>query len=415
MINRMILGDARIKWLLSGVSADKIPLESNIRCQISRFGRYIFKLRYAISFAVFFFVFIKLLFLYLFQFFFRKSILSNNISSVIIGVGRGYEVKSVIKFFEINSNNSIIVDNAFVIDNFFRCNRVGFYNLLSSALYSLGCFYSILKYKGQDELISLILEKSVKNIVAFSYFRAFFIELKKIQDNIVIYIDVVILQSLAAISVELKVINVTHGLIKLINPYIYPEYYSIYVYSEEERQYLLSLGLKSRICVYKSSNIKHKEKSVVIFMTDLMISADVSDLKNVIKLFKLFDYKIQVKLHPLNYSSKKFSKENSIEKHNWGDKLDLSNIEMIGDIDTTSVLTEKKPSFVVAWDSTALCEALKSGIIPINMKDSNLDTSVMVYPIRRKTLIWPNDSSVVRKYLTGDVSSDSIVESLRTR
>jgi hypothetical protein len=122
-----------------------------------------------------------------------------------------------------------------------------------------------------------------------------------------------------------------------------------------------------------------------------------------------------VKLHPLNYSSKKFSKENSIEKHNWGDKLDLSNIEMIGDIDTTSVLTEKKPSFVVAWDSTALCEALKSGIIPINMKESNLDTSVMVYPIRRKTLIWPNDSSVVRKYLTGDVSSDSIVESLRTR
>jgi hypothetical protein len=394
----MILGDARIKWLLSGVSADKIPLESNIRCQISRFSRYIFKLRYAISFAVFFFVFIKLLFLYLFQFFFRKSILSNNISSVIIGVGRGYEVKSVIKFFEINSNNSIIVDNAFVIDNFFRCNRVGFYNLLSSALYSLGCFYSILKYKGQDELISLILEKSVKNIVAFSYFRAFFIELKKIQDNIVIYIDVAILQSLAAISVELKVINVTHGLIKLINPYIYPEYYSIYVYSEEERQYLLSLGLKSRIYVYKSSNIKHKEKSVVIFMTDLMISADVSDLKNVIKLFKLFDYK-----------------ENSIEKHNWGDKLDLSNIEMIGDIDTTSVLTEKKPSFVVAWDSTALCEALKSGIIPINMKESNLDTSVMVYPIRRKTLIWPNDSSVVRKYLTGDVSSDSIVESLRTR
>ena len=220
---------------------------------------------------------------------------------------------------------------------------------------------------------------------------------------------------MAAISVELKVINVTHGLIKLINPYIYPEYYSIYVYSEEERQYLLSLGLKSRICVYKSSNIKHKEKSVVIFMTDLMISADVSDLKNVIKLFKLFDYKIQVKLHPLNYSSKKFSKENSIEKHNWGDKLDLSNIEMIGDIDTTSVLTEKKPSFVVAWDSTALCEALKSGIIPINMKELNLDTSVMVYPIRRKTLIWPNDSSVVRKYLTGDVSSDSIVESLRTR
>ena len=220
---------------------------------------------------------------------------------------------------------------------------------------------------------------------------------------------------MAAISVELKVINVTHGLIKLINPYIYPEYYSIYVYSEEERQYLLSLGLKSRIYVYKSSNIKHKEKSVVIFMTDLMISADVSDLKNVIKLFKLFDYKIQVKLHPLNYSSKKFSKENSIEKHNWGDKLDLSNIEMIGDIDTTSVLTEKKPSFVVAWDSTALCEALKSGIIPINMKELNLDTSVMVYPIRRKTLIWPNDSSVVRKYLTGDVSSDSIVESLRTR
>ena len=220
---------------------------------------------------------------------------------------------------------------------------------------------------------------------------------------------------MAAISVELKVINVTHGLIKLINPYIYPEYYSIYVYSEEERQYLLSLGLKSRIYVYKSSNIKHKEKSVVIFMTDLMINADVSDLKNVIKLFKLFDYKIQVKLHPLNYSSKKFSKENSIEKHNWGDKLDLSNIEMIGDIDTTSVLTEKKPSFVVAWDSTALCEALKSGIIPINMKELNLDTSVMVYPIRRKTLIWPNDSSVVRKYLTGDVSSDSIVESLRTR
>ena len=225
---------------------------------------------------------------------------------------------------------------------------------------------------------------------------------------------------MAAISVELKVINVTHGLIKLINPYIYPEYYSIYVYSEEERQYLLSLGLKSRIYVYKSSNIKHKEKSVVIFMTDLMISADVSDLKNVIKLFKLFDYKIQVKLHPLNYSSKKFSKENSIEKHNWGDKLDLSNIEMIGDIDTTSVLTEKKPSFVVAWDSTALCEALNMKIIPISMMEllnKKATGHLNVYRFRNRSLLWPSEKNIISEIVANysQESYNETIEMLRSR
>ena len=80
----------------------------------------------------------------------------------------------------------------------------------------------------------------------------------KENNDCIIYTSNAILASHAAILSGFKVINLYHGLMGAISPNTYPEYHSIYVYSEDEREYLLNSGIESEVCVYPYECITNK-------------------------------------------------------------------------------------------------------------------------------------------------------------
>ena len=220
---------------------------------------------------------------------------------------------------------------------------------------------------------------------------------------------------MAAISVELKVINVTHGLIKLINPYIYPEYYSIYVYSFDEKRYFENIGVTSKVYVYPAIKNKLHNKNVILFMADDVSRVDSKELSDLIYQFKLHGYSIFMKMHPLHNASREFKSEYGLEDIVWNNIFDTSELEILSGEDATFVLKEKQPSFVVGWHSTALCEALNSNVIPIIMSDSSRDSSLGVYPSERRSLLWPVECNIIKNLLLNYSSYEDTIYMLKTR
>jgi len=105
-----------------------------------------------------------------------------------------------------------------------------------------------------------------------------------------------------------------------------------------------------------------------------------------------------VKIHPLHFSSRDFKSKHNIKDNEWDNIFDTSECEILSlkDKDGMYVIKERRPSFVVGWHSTALCEALNSNVIPILMNDhSSRDNSFEIYHLERRSLLWPSEYETV--------------------
>ncbi len=68
-----------------------------------------------------------------------------------------------------------------------------------------------------------------------------------------------------------------------------------------------------------------------------------------------------------------------------------------------SALERLKPRLVVSWFSTALDDALMSGVIPVSVcSDDDRSVSDMVYPLFQRCLRWPTDRETIRHLLGED-------------
>jgi hypothetical protein len=255
----------------------------------------------------------------------------------------------------------------------------------------------------------------LQNIPSYTYLRAFFVDFIKENNDCIIYTSNAILASHAAILSGFKVINLYHGLMGAISPNTYPEYHSIYVYSEDEREYLLNSGIESEVCVYPYECITNKSKSVIFFMADNISRVESKELLDLIHQFKSHDYSIVIKIHPLHNASREFKSEYGLKDIVWNNIFDTSELEILSGEDATFVLIEKQPSFVVGWQSTALCEALNSNVIPIMMSDSSRDTSLDVYPAERRALVWPVECNIIKNLLLNYSSYEDTIYMLKTR
>ena len=85
-------------------------------------------------------------------------------------------------------------------------------------------------------------------------------------------------------------------------------------------------------------------------------------------------------------------------------KLSINNDnihEVSSELDGSDVIKDISPKFVIGWTSTSLCEALNMGVIPITMSNCNSEYNdqMNVYPLYRKTLLWPLNCSVINKII----------------
>jgi len=210
----------------------------------------------------------------------------------------------------------------------------------------------------------------------------------------------------ASINSKIKTVNIYHGLISMINPDTFPAFDEIYVYSTNERKYLKEMRVESEIMLYPQAVVQCHEKIIIIFLpTMLNEGADV--LASIISLFVLNNYKVYAKTHPLNVAW---------EIKKWSSIINIDSIIFIENLyNTSSAIEHYKPEFVISWTSTSLCEALNMGIIPITLGDENeyYGDPYQVYPIYKKSLLWPRDNQVIEKLILSKSDYNSIINDLR--
>ena len=74
------------------------------------------------------------------------------------------------------------------------------------------------------------------------------------------------------------------------------------------------------------------------------------------------------------------------------------------------LMRSERPKFIAGWSSTTLCEALRQGIIPIDLWKINLQENQKFSPynFRKRTVWWQEDQDILLKLL--DDSEEKLIE-----
>ena len=80
--------------------------------------------------------------------------------------------------------------------------------------------------------------------------------------------------------------------------------------------------------------------------------------------------------------------------------------------DASEAILSLRPSFTIGWRSTALCESLRHGIVPISLSNKEntkgiLDHNIrfytldaeIVYPFKKRTLSWKEEKERIFELL----------------
>lgn len=308
------------------------------------------------------------------------------------------------KYFYIESFNS---------KQFTRIKRLNFWDIFNEFHLTFREFTHVFSRLSPEERKGFALKQASASLSVFSYFACLFKNLKNENSNIKIFSGGTHLISAAAITAGARTYWLSHGLIapaKLQgadierNPLKYyipiPQYDYIYLYSKDEKTYLNDHGVSSQIMLYDFEKIKNLKNKLVIFMPCFDSSLDFQELEIVIDLFKKYNYKIIIKLH-ISYVGGlqlEFAKRKNL--------LISRNIKTSG----AELMRSERPKFIAGWSSTTLCEALRQGIIPIDLWKINLheDQKFSPYNFRKRTIWWQEDQEMLLKLL--DDSEEKLIE-----
>jgi len=351
-------------------------------------------------------------FYYYFKQFSIKNELSTcqHMSSILLYSGRGgYELDHFKKIFNVK-DMSICQINGFNLVDFMKVKKISLRVFLISVHQSILTYFSVLKNKLPQGAHYAILQYGHNNIVNYSFFDVFFNSLKKEFPDCVIYTTGVTLPAYATIKHKLKTIQLHHGLISKIDLNVYPRYSEIYVYSNDEKEYLDDTSLGSIVRIYHFDSAKRYDRLAVLILPT-MICGDIGEgeILSLINTFRVHGYTILLRRHPL---------KSSWDIQTWKKKINFT--DDVYAMDSASSIQDAHPSFVISWTSTVLCEALNMKIIPISMIELLNKKAIgplNVYRIRNRSLLWPSEKNIICKIIENhsQESYNETLEMLRSR
>ena len=340
--------------------------------------------------------FLKVNAIYVLQFlsFFRSRNLIN--SYIILGSQAPHHHMNAFRFLNLNPNQATLI-NAF---NKTSITSVKFIGLISLYKEFIKNFSQAVKYILHDNTY-FSSEELVKNLASsipsFTYLSLLFKNIKSSHPNINVYSGGADLASMAAIKGSLETHYLSHGLLGAsatadgnlenlievdVSHKTYPEYSSIYVYSEHEKNVLQSNFKETIIHSYKFPLIRERSRKAILFLETTEGFFDEERFLKIIKFFTKNNIVVMGKEHPANESQfpVTFCKENDI-------------VMIPGDGGTAyEIIVDQSPMFTIGWPSTSLCESLNMGIIPICIPSSHpFFQFKSFYPFQSKTLSWSKD------------------------
>jgi hypothetical protein len=296
---------------------------------------------------------------------------------------------------------------------FTQIKRLNFWDIFIEFYLTFKEFTHVFSRLNPEERKSYALKQASVSLSVFSYFTCLFKNLKNENPNIKIFSGGAHLISAAAITAGASTYWLSHGLLAPArlngadiehNPLKYyipiPQYDYIYLYSKDEKTYLSDHGVSSKIMLYDFNKIENLKNKLVIFMPCFDSSVDFQELATLIDLFKKYNYKIIMKLHisyvggrQLEFAKNKNLSINESVKASGGE-----------------LMRSERPKFITGWSSTALCEALRQGIIPIDLCKIDLQENQKFSPynFRKRSIWWHEDQKILLKLL--DDSEEKLIE-----
>lgn len=336
--------------------------------------------------------------IYFYQFIFKKKNILKY-KSIFLKVGEGHDYKYVKFLPEIDIDQITFIDTYNIKDNF-RIINVKYRILLKNFFKNIILIKKYIKYRANPS-IDFIFKNISKKIALHSYFDSFYYEIKIKKPNIYCYTSGSWFQSLSIINSKIPIIYLSHGLLSQFSSLIAPRFENYCVFSNYEKLFLERKYNYKNIQTYKFKKIIHYNKSIIIYLRQHQQLINKNDLIEIIKFFKSNNYKIYIKEHPKS-------------KFNFRDYYNINEFQIINKHELTyDTLKQISPKYVVGYFSTALCEALNMGILPISLGDKdeiktkpNLKNIKIIewtiYPFIKKTISWKREILLLKKIIKND-------------
>ncbi len=396
-INKWIFCDVKIsRYLAKNEKKLTLPSKENV-------GKNFFFLHFVTSFMKLCFIFIK-------QLSVQNNIALNDIDHLLLSTGAGHDKKNYLNYIS-KEENKFITIKAFRPSSYMRIYTISFFVLIKFFFEAIREINKVLSLKLPKELEILISKHIKTNLANYSYFCAIFSKIQSKHPNLIIYHSGATFLSSVTKRIGISTRYFLHGLLGEAGKSSFPAYEKIFVYSNEEVKYLKEISPQSDIVIYPYEKLKNLEKKVLIFLRVDDNLMEINQLEKVISYFIQKAYKVILKPHP-TYKGSLATKLSS--SHN----LTLSNNI---NLDAKEVMKEENPSFTIGWASTALCESLQSGVIPITLlnEDSSkydyVSAPPIVYPIQRRCLSWQKERKKINQLISNISDYKDYLQILKSR
>ena len=255
------------------------------------------------------------------------------------------------------------------------------------------------------KFLSLILPNAVKNIALFSYISLLFRYIKDSKDDLKFFSGGSELFASAAIKESVTTYLLKHGAMSQMSKHCFLKYAHVYVYSKDDLEHIKEISPETKVSIYASQTIINKTNKV-IFFGSLRDVNELRMLSELVHFFKEMNIESYYKSHPTMSS-----------EHN---KLicDALKIESTDEMmDASDLIQKLQPSFCIGWSSTALCESLNAGVIPIstqlNSEQKELKEHAILYPFNKRALFWYKDRKLMLSAMGSQNKYDEIIQFLR--
>jgi len=363
---------------------------------------------------------LKIIYFLVKQLFSDKTSFQKKSTHIVFSARGGYDLKNYNRLSHDNNVEEIHLE-AFNTSQKINFNIVTIKSIFSFLLENLREANKILKLKLPQELRKNIINHSLPQLAIYTYLCAFLSAIKEQIPNVKIFHTGAILLSSAAMRAELETVYLTHGLVgkNQHNMFFFSDH--VYVYSDEEKSYFENRSPKSNVCLYPVKELSKLEKRVIIFSSPYDRDMSEKTILEVLAPFLKKDYKIFFKKHP-------------IYKGSLVDKIaEEYNLELTGSqMDASEIILNLRPSFTVSWRSTALCESLQIGVIPVSLsgdrfkplstqetngtfKDSTEPLYWTIYPVWKRSLSWMEEKERIFELLEDNSLYKKTLSELRMR
>ncbi len=136
-ISTMTIIPPESRWVF--VDSEKLIIDPNEISNIKN-KKFIFNIRYLSFFYISTIALLRIIFFYFRQFFVVTCNSNNEITSIILESGRGYDSENINRFIKIKNNEKISIQ-AFRRISYMRYRRVGFFVMMKNAFNSFFCLY----------------------------------------------------------------------------------------------------------------------------------------------------------------------------------------------------------------------------------------------------------------------------------